>query len=63
MATYTASNDLNKNKDYPKLWAELGRMKGNGPKASIGWLPADWMRRSYIPTLEPSSMTRFAFQS
>ena len=39
MTTYTVSYDLIKNKDYPKLWAELERMKGHRTQESY-WLVA-----------------------
>ena len=39
MTTYTVSYDLNKNKDYQKLWAELERMKGQRAQDSY-WLVA-----------------------
>lgn len=35
MATYLISYDLNKNKDYPKLWDELKRVGGHKILASV----------------------------
>lgn len=37
MTTYTVAYDLNKAKDYPRLWAELGRLGGHRTQDSH-WL-------------------------